>query len=186
MVTLASRSRREASAVSSWKWVANSARQRLTSCRCSTLAQAIDSPSKVAVPRPISSRMTSARGPAWLRMAAVSTISTMKVERPRARSSAAPTRLNSRSTMPIWADSAGTKEPICAMMAISAFWRRKVDFPAMFGPVTSQMERLSSPDRSQSLGTNACSPARASAISTTGWRPATISNLRESSTFGRT
>ena len=36
-------------------------------------------------------------------MAAVSTISTMKVDRPRARSSAAPTRLNSRSTTPIWA-----------------------------------------------------------------------------------
>ena len=44
------------------------------------------------MPRPISSRMTSACGPAWLRIAAVSIISTMKVERPRARSSAAPTR----------------------------------------------------------------------------------------------
>ena len=92
-----------ASAVSSWKCVANSARQRLTSCRCSTVAQAIDRPSKVAVPRPISSRITSARSPAWLRIAAVSTISTMKVERPRARSSAAPTRENSRSTTPICA-----------------------------------------------------------------------------------
>jgi hypothetical protein len=37
------------------------ARQRLISCRCSIAAQAIESPSKVAVPRPISSRMTSAR-----------------------------------------------------------------------------------------------------------------------------
>ena len=46
--------------------------------------------------------------------AAVSTISTMKVERPRARSSAAPTRENSRSTMPIRARYAGTKLPICA------------------------------------------------------------------------
>ena len=55
----------------------------------------------MAVPRPISSRMTSALGPAWLRIAAVSTISTMKVERPRARSSAAPTRLKSWSTTPI-------------------------------------------------------------------------------------
>ena len=41
------------------------------------------------------------RPSAWLRMAAVSTISTMKVDRPRARSSAAPTRVNRRSTMPI-------------------------------------------------------------------------------------
>ena len=39
---------------------------------------------------------------------AVSTISTMKVEWPRARSSAAPTRENRRSTTPIWADFAGT------------------------------------------------------------------------------
>ena len=61
---------------------------------------------------------------AWFRIAAVSTISTMKVERPRARSSAAPTRENSRSTTPICAAVAGTKEPICASTAISAFWRR--------------------------------------------------------------
>ena len=73
----------------------------VTSCRYSTVAQAIDSPSNVAVPRPISSRMTSERSVAWLRIAAVSTISTMKVERPRARSSDAPTRQNSRSTMPM-------------------------------------------------------------------------------------
>ena len=59
-----------------------------------------------------------------LRMAAVSTISTMKVERPRAMSSAAPTRENSRSTAPILAWRAGTKLPICARMAMSAFWRR--------------------------------------------------------------
>ena len=68
------------------------------------------------VPRPISSRMTKERSVAWLRMAAVSTISTMKVERPRARSSAAPTRLNRRSTTPICARAAGTKEPIWARM----------------------------------------------------------------------
>ena len=42
----------------------------------------------------------SERGVAWVRMAAVSTISAMKVERPRARSSPAPTRLNRRSTTP--------------------------------------------------------------------------------------
>ena len=40
--------------------------------------------------------------------------------------------------MPIWAARAGTKAPICARMAISAFWRRKVDLPAMLGPVSSQ------------------------------------------------
>ena len=98
----------------------------------------MESPSKVAVPRPISSRITRERGLAWFRIAAVSTISTMKVERPRARSSAAPTRLNSRSTTPIWAARAGTKAPIWASTAISAFWRRKVDLPAILGPVSSQ------------------------------------------------
>ena len=78
-------------------------------------------------------------------MAAVSTISTMKVERPRARSSAAPTRENRRSTIPICADSAGTKLPICARMAISAFCRRNVDLPAMLGPVTSHIRPASPP-----------------------------------------
>ena len=48
--------------------MANSARQRLLSCRCSIAAQAIDRPSKVAVPRPISSRMTSERSLAWFRI----------------------------------------------------------------------------------------------------------------------
>src|SRR5438552_13957337 len=54
--------------------------------------------------------MTKLRGPAWLRIAAVSTISTINVERPRARSSAAPTRLKRRSTTPIRAVRAGTAE----------------------------------------------------------------------------
>ena len=73
-----------------------------------TAVPAIASPSRVAVPRPISSTTTNERGPAWCRIAAISVISTMKVERPRARSSAAPTRLNSRSTTPIRAEAAGT------------------------------------------------------------------------------
>ena len=41
--------------------------------------------------------------------------------------------------MPMRARFAGTKLPICAISAISAFWRRKVDLPAMFGPVTIQI-----------------------------------------------
>ena len=44
--------------------------------------------------------MTKLRSVACAMIAAVSTISTMKVERPRARLSDAPTRLNSRSTRP--------------------------------------------------------------------------------------
>ncbi len=58
----------------------------------------------------------------------------MKVERPRARSSAAPTRLKRRSTTPRCALSAGTKEPICASTAMSAFWRRKVALARHVGP----------------------------------------------------
>ena len=88
----------------------------------------------------------------------------MKVERPRARSSAAPTRENSLSTTPMCALAAGTKQPIWAITAISAFWRRKVDLPAMLGPVTSHRREpvaaasASRAVRSQSLGTNAAAP----------------------------
>ena len=53
-------------------------------------------------------------------MVATSAISTMKVDCPEARSSLAPMRVNTRSTSPIFALRAGTKEPICAMSTISA------------------------------------------------------------------
>ena len=88
----------------------------------------------------------------------------MNVERPRARSSAAPTLENSRSTTPIRADRAGTGSPAWASSAISAFCRRYVDLPAMFGPVSSNTRR--SGERSQSFGMNGACPARAA--STTG------------------
>src|SRR2546425_1237358 len=55
-------------------------------------------PSKVAVPRPISSSTTSDRGVAVCRMFAVSCISTINVEWPRAMLSDAPTRAKIRST----------------------------------------------------------------------------------------
>jgi hypothetical protein len=57
-------------------------------------------------------------------MTAVSVISTMKVDRPRARLSAAPMRVNTRSTKASVAESAGTNEPIWARMTIVAAWRR--------------------------------------------------------------
>src|SRR5437588_386609 len=96
--------------------------------------------------------MTKLRGPAWLRIAAVSTISTMNVERPRARSSAAPTRLKRRSTMPIRAARAGTNEPIWARIRMRAFWRRKVLLPAMLGPVTSQIVEKAQFKRERAVG----------------------------------
>ena len=66
------------------------------------------------------------------------------------------------------ARSAGTKLPAWARIAISAFWRKNVLLPAMFGPVSSH--RRWRADRSASLAMNGVA-ARASACSTTGWRP---------------
>lgn len=80
-------------------------------------------PSKVEVPLPISSRIIRLFCVAFLRISETSLISTIKVERPVAKSSAAPTLVNTASTMPISAERAGTKEPICAMITISAIWR---------------------------------------------------------------
>src|ERR1051325_7091133 len=74
-------------------------------------------------------------GVAVLRMAAVSVISTIKVERPRARLSLAPMRVKMRSTTLMCAARAGTNDPICAMMTMSAACRRYVLLPPMFGPV---------------------------------------------------
>ena len=56
-------------------------------------------------------------------MAAASSISTMKVERPRESSSEAPMRVKMRSMSPISASSAGTNEPMRAKRAMSAHWR---------------------------------------------------------------
>ena len=85
------------------------------------------------------------------------------------------------------ADLAGTKEPICARMAISAFCRRKVDLPSMLGPVISQMLPpfvSGGGDKSQSLATKGV-PSFDKACSTTAWRPPSITESRLSSTTGR-
>jgi hypothetical protein len=55
--------------------------------------------------------MTKLRGLAVLRIRAVSVISTMKVLRPRAKSSLAPMRAKIRSATPMVARWAGTKLP---------------------------------------------------------------------------
>ena len=60
---------------------------------------------------------------ALFRIVAVSFISTMKVERPPARSSAAPMRVKIWSIGPSRAARAGTNAPTCAMSAISATCR---------------------------------------------------------------
>ena len=82
------------------------------------------SPSKVDVPRPISSSTTRLRDVAWCRMFAVSCISAMNVDWPRAMLSDAPTRAKMRSTSGSFASRAGTNDPACAMMQISAVCRR--------------------------------------------------------------
>ena len=87
------------------------------------MAQARASPSKVLVPRPTSSSTTKDRGLALFKMLAISSISTMKVEALRAMSSAAPMRVNTRSTTPMRASAAGTNEPIWAKITIRATWR---------------------------------------------------------------
>ena len=83
----------------------------------------MDIPSKVEVPRPISSRISRESFVAQRRMSDTSVISTIKVDCPAERSSLAPMRVKIRSTMPIWAWAAGTKLPIWASRTISATWR---------------------------------------------------------------
>ena len=80
----------------------------------------MDMPSKVEVPRPISSRMRRLFFVAVRRMSDTSVISTMKVDWPADRSSLAPMRVKMRSTTPMWASWAGTKLPTCAISTISA------------------------------------------------------------------
>ena len=83
----------------------------------------MDMPSKVEVPRPISSRISRLFFVAQRRSSDTSVISTMKVDCPAARSSLAPMRVKMRSTTPMCARCAGTKLPTCAMRVMSATWR---------------------------------------------------------------
>ena len=83
----------------------------------------MDMPSKVLVPRPISSRIRRLRLVAQRRISLTSFISTMKVDWPLLRSSLAPMRVKIRSTRPMRAARAGTKDPIWAMRTMRATWR---------------------------------------------------------------
>src|SRR5258708_1189342 len=106
------------------------------------IAQASDRPSKVLVPRPISSSRMRLRAVALCRMLAASVISTMKVERPPARSSAAPMRVKIRSSGPNTARSAGTELPTCASSAMSPAGPMQVDFPPLLGPEMEAVQLL--------------------------------------------
>ena len=141
----------------------------------------MDIPSKVDVPRPISSRMSKLFFVAQRSSSDTSVISTMNVDCPADRSSLAPMRVKMRSTTPMWALCAGTNEPICAMSTISATCRIYVDLPAIFGPVM-MLTRSSFAPMWVSLGTKNASPR---IFSTTGWRPSWIWITPLSSTVGR-
>ena len=68
---------------------------------------------------------------------AVSCISIMNVDCPRARLSAAPIRAKIRSMIGRVASRAGTNDPACAIRTMMAVCRRYVDLPPMFGPVNT-------------------------------------------------
>ena len=106
----------------------------------------------------------------------------MKVDSPKDILSEAPTRVNTLSTNPIFADSAGTKLPICAKITIRAVCRKRADLPAILGPViiiicwllllrVILFEIYSSPG--------------GSCFSITGWRPSLISISSPSFILGR-
>ena len=114
-------------------------------------------------------------------MALVSAISTMKVLCPCARLSLAPTRVKSRSTMPISAASAGTNAPICASTTQRPICRRMVLLPAMLGPVTSRTRSASL--KRTSLGMKA---SRGIIRSITAWRLAVRARPKPVVTRGRT
>ena len=108
-----------------------------------TIASANAAPSAPEVPRPTSSIITKLFLLALFKIVAVSSISTIKVERPEARSSEAPILVKMRSISPMIASLAGTNEPMRAMIAIKAVWRIKVDLPPMLGPEITARLRLS-------------------------------------------
>lgn len=70
--------------------------------------------------------MTSESRVAVWRIAAVSSISAMKVDTPFSWLSPAPTRQRIESKIGMLAWVHGTKQPICAMSAITPAWRMKV------------------------------------------------------------
>ncbi len=72
------------------------------------------------------------------RIAAVSSISAIKVDTPLIWLSPAPTRASTQSTTLNSASSHGTKQPICAISTITPTWRIYVDLPPIFGPKISE------------------------------------------------
>ena len=103
--------------------------------RYSLTDHAIDSPSKVDVPLPISSSKTRELDVAWFSIDAVSDISTMNVDCPDDWSSTAPILVNIRSEIWISALLACMKLPIWDKICINPICLIKQLFPLAFGPV---------------------------------------------------
>jgi hypothetical protein len=76
-------------------------------------------------------------------MAAVSSISAMKVEMPRSCESPAPTRTRMASTIEMEADSAGTKHPIWAISTTIATCRMYLYFTIVSHQMVNQACRVS-------------------------------------------
>jgi hypothetical protein len=105
----------------------------------------------------------------------------MKVERPRARSSAAPTRENSRSTTPIRARAPARScrsAPARDQRVLAQEGRLAGHVRAGEQPDRAGALRRPGGDRSQSLAMNGW-PSRFSACSTTGCRPPSIDEASE-------
>ena len=146
----------------------------------SATAQAIESPSYVDVPLPISSNITKLFSVASFRIVATSIISTINVLCPILKSSDAPTLVNILSTTPISASVAGTKHPTCAINVINATCLIYVDLPAILGPVI--IDSLLSPlSKNVSFSTKTPSP---NIFSITGCLPFFISIVPDESTTG--
>ena len=115
-------------------------------------------------------------------MAAVSTISTMKVERPRARSSAAPTRENSRSTTP---NARGLGRHEAAHLRQDGDQRVLAQEGGLAGHVRAGDEPQPRPSSEVAVvGDEGLAVRAASAASTTGWRPASTAKAGLSSITG--
>ena len=125
-------------------------------------------PSKVEVPRPISSRMTRLSFVAFFRISATSVISTMKVDCPAARSSDAPTRVKMASTTPM--RRAGSRHEAADLrhQRDEGILAHVGGFAGHIGAGDDAASGCSSSSSSVSLGTNRLP---LSICSMTGWRP---------------
>ena len=110
-----------------------------------TSAVASAAPSRDAVPRPISSSITSERRVHSDAITATSSISWANADLPSAGTSNAPVRRKNASYRGTVADATGARRPQFASSAATSVARISDDFPAIFGAVSSQIPSRSKP-----------------------------------------